>query len=83
MTVFDSDLPGGSTADPDLAVGTGNILILQNDSDSARTGDFYDNPNDEASLDDNGSIVFDFLFPLSRKRSRLSMATVALAQPSR
>lgn len=65
VTVFDSDLSG--TLDPDLEVGTGNILILQNDSHSSRTGDFYDNPNDEANLDDNGSIVFDFLFPLGPK----------------
>lgn len=65
VTVFDSDLAG--TLDPDLEVGRGNILILQNDSHSSRTGDFYDNPNDEASLDDNGSIVFDFNFPVGPK----------------
>lgn len=59
VTVFDSDLTG--TLDPDLEVGTGNILILQNDSHGGKTGDFYDNPNDEADLSDNGSIVFDFL----------------------
>ncbi|MEM9351502.1 MAG: hypothetical protein AAGA92_00670 [Planctomycetota bacterium] len=58
VTVFDSDLSG--TADPDLEVGTGNILILQNDDDSARTGDFYDTPNDERDRADRGSIVFDF-----------------------
>ena len=65
VTVFDSDRSAAvEPNDDDLLVGTGNILILQNDSHSSRTGDFYDSPNDEASLDDNGSIVFDFLFPL-------------------
>ncbi|MEM9354068.1 MAG: PEP-CTERM sorting domain-containing protein [Planctomycetota bacterium] len=62
VTVFDSDLSG--TLDPDLEVGTGNILILQNDDTPSRTGDFYDGPNDEANLNDAGSIIFDFLFPL-------------------
>lgn len=57
--IFDSSDPGpnDSGADPDLLVNSGNILILQNNSFSSKTGDFYDTPNDEES---GGVLFFDF-----------------------
>ncbi len=68
VTVFDSDasdqLP--NTQDPDLLVGLGNILILQNDDSPNTANDTpeglrYTFPNDEASINDRGSIRFDFV----------------------
>lgn len=66
--IFDST-PGVNSSDPDLWVGLGNIMILQNDDDPATTLDatyglVFDTPNDERSTDDEGSIVFDFLDPV-------------------
>ncbi len=69
-TIFDSDaadqLP--NTQDPDLLVGTGNILILQNDESPATSVDatyglVYDFPNDEDDGADRGSLVITFLTP--------------------
>ena len=67
-TIFDSDLSG--TADPDLEVDQGNILMLQNDccggtaADGRGTGGLkYTNPDDEADGADAGALVFDFLIP--------------------
>ncbi len=70
--IFDSDpadTPSGR--DPDLLVGLGNVLILQRDEGpnthlDATYGLVFNNPNDEASFEDRGSIVFDFLVPLCR-----------------
>jgi hypothetical protein len=69
--IFDSNpthtLPG-STLDDDLLVGLGNVLMLQRD-ESPNTmldpihGLKFKNPNDEATPDDRGSIVIDFLVP--------------------
>lgn len=59
--IFDSDTTG-STADPDLLVGLGNILILQS-TDSPNDGggsDIFVTPNDEAG---GGTIIFDFVHP--------------------
>ncbi len=59
--VFDSDPFGANagSADRDLLVGLGNILIVQNDSYATQTiPGFYDTPNDEA---DGGTIAFEFL----------------------
>ncbi len=65
VTVFDTNF-GGATPDPDLLVGLGNALILQNDANPATSaaasgGLKYDTPNDEKDSADAGSIVFDFL----------------------
>jgi len=62
--IFDSNPfgPNATGNDPDLLVGLGNILILQNDNLSAQTvPGIYDTPNDEP---DGGMMVFDFLFPV-------------------
>jgi len=68
VTVFDSD-QATDPNDPDLLVGRGNILILQNDFSPMTINDSpeglrYTSPNDEADFSDSGSIVFDFLFPV-------------------
>jgi hypothetical protein len=57
--IFDST-PGVNPADPDLWVDLGNLLILQSDSgnDDASTGDFFNNPNDDA--DHNNFLYFNF-----------------------
>ncbi len=58
--VFDSDPfgPNAGSADRDLLVGLGNILIVQNDSYATQTIlGFYDTPNDEER---GGTMVFDF-----------------------
>lgn len=67
--IFDSD-PADTTDtdDPNLLVGLGNILMLQADehpdtSLDASHGLMFDEPNDEATHTDRGSIVFDFLHP--------------------
>lgn len=68
--IFDSDpADTGSTGDPNLLVGLGNLLMLQADEHSqtsldATHGLLFDDPNDEASHEDRGSIVFDFLLPV-------------------
>src|SRR3954447_24983384 len=67
--IFDSNplhTPPASTLDPDLLVGLGNILMLQRDEGPNTTLDpkyglKFNNPNDEATPDDIGSIVIDFL----------------------
>ena len=59
--IFNSDPfgPNAGSADQDLLVGLGNILIVQNDSHATQTiPGFYDTPNDEA---DGGTIAFEFL----------------------
>src|SRR5436190_10711284 len=69
--IFDSNplhTPPASTLDPDLLVGLGNVLILQRDegpntSLDPNYGLRFNNPNDEATPDDIGSIVIDFLVP--------------------
>lgn len=70
VAVFDSDDdgPNASGGDQDLIVNLGNILILQNDESPATANDTpeglrYTTPNDEASFDDRGSILFTFLSP--------------------
>lgn len=70
VAVFDSNNPGPNVGggDPDLLVNLGNILILQNDDSPASFNDptygkTYSTPNDEASFDDRGSILFTFLTP--------------------
>jgi hypothetical protein len=67
--IFDSDpadAPVGSNLDDDLRVGLGNVLILHRDEGPNTTLDptyglRFNNPNDEATSDDGGSIVVDFL----------------------
>ena len=67
--IFDSDpADTTSTNDPNLLVGLGNLLMLQSDerpqnSLDAAHGLMFDDPNDEASHTDRGSILFDFLVP--------------------
>lgn len=56
LGIFDTT-PGVNGADRDLWVDSGNALILQK-SGSTFSGDFWDDPNDDA---DGGTIVFDFL----------------------
>ena len=63
-TIFDST-PGANIDDPDLQVGLGNILILQDNQHPGTTLDAtyglrYNQPDDEAALD-AGSIIIDFL----------------------
>jgi hypothetical protein len=67
--IFDSD-PADTTEtdDENLLVGLGNILMLQADEHSdtsldATHGLMFDEPNDEATHTDRGSILFDFLTP--------------------
>ncbi|MEM6552304.1 MAG: hypothetical protein AAF750_09290 [Planctomycetota bacterium] len=69
VTVFDSDRTTGP--DPDLQVGSGNILILQNDQltttalvTNPDVGLTYVTPDDEATVDDAGAIIFTFAVPL-------------------
>ncbi|MHC4217186.1 MAG: hypothetical protein ACYSU7_01910 [Planctomycetota bacterium] len=67
--IFDST-PGGpnaSGADPDLLVGLGNVLILQNTAYASNDGSFFDVPNDEADFSPlgHGTVVFDFLDPVA------------------
>ena len=65
--IFNSNNPGPNVGsqDPDLLVGLGNILILQNDDSPTQTvPGIFDNPNDEASFNDRGAIVFDFMVPV-------------------
>jgi len=62
--IFDSSPlgPNVDTADQDLLVGLGNILILQNGNFPTQTvPGIFDTPNDEA---DGGTIVFDFVRPM-------------------
>jgi hypothetical protein len=67
--IFDSDpadAPAGSNLDDDLRVGLGNVLILHRDEGpntmlDPAFGLRFNNPNDEATPDDIGSIVIDFL----------------------
>ena len=69
--IFDSDPngPNAGSQDPDLLVDLGNVLTLQSDNPGnaddttldGTNGLLFDNPNDEADLSDNGSIIFDFL----------------------
>jgi hypothetical protein len=65
--IFDSDpADTTSTSDPDLLVGLGNILMLQRDEGPAThldptNGLIFNNPSDEGTGDDNGSIVFESL----------------------
>jgi hypothetical protein len=65
--IFDSD-PADTTEteDENLLVGLGNILMLQADehpdtSMDVTHGLMFDEPNDEATHTDRGSIVFEFL----------------------
>jgi len=62
--IFDST-PGVNAADPDLWVGLGNVLILQENNGSADVlvGDFFVTPNDDASSD--GILRFDFFSPIT------------------
>jgi hypothetical protein len=71
VTVFDSTPSGPNDPgpDPDLLVGLGNVLILQNDATPGTSVDgsvglIYDTPNDEKDFADRGAIVFDFLSPV-------------------
>jgi hypothetical protein len=65
--IFDSDpADTPSTSDPDLLVGLGNIMILQRDEGPAThldptNGLIFNNPSDEGTGDDNGSIIFESL----------------------
>ena len=70
--ILDSDpADNPSSGDPDLLVGLGNVLMLHRDEGpnthmDATYGLVFNNPNDEATFTDRGSIVFDFLVPLCR-----------------
>jgi len=52
--------------DPDLLVGTGNALILQNTQFPNQTGTVFDTPNDEAAFSPTGEghILFTFDAPI-------------------
>jgi hypothetical protein len=75
--IFDSDpadAPPGSNLDDDLRVGLGNVLLLHRDEGPNTSLDptyglRFNNPNDEATPDDIGSIVIDFLIPNVRPMS--------------
>lgn len=58
LTLFDSDT--ADALDPDLVVGLGNVLILQNDAFSSVTLGIYDTPNDDAG---GGDFSFAFSSP--------------------
>jgi hypothetical protein len=67
--IFNSDPGGAPGGELDLQVGLGNVLILQRDESPNTSlhpnrGLVFNNPNDEATPDDNGSIVIDFLTPV-------------------
>lgn len=55
VAAFDTN--AGSSPDPDLLVGTGMALILQNNNFPAQTGGNFDSPNDDPQ---GGEIVFSF-----------------------
>jgi len=59
LAIFDSTDPGPNSAgpDPDLLVNTGNLLIIQRPGASAKTGDNFDVPDDDAN---GGRVLFDF-----------------------
>jgi hypothetical protein len=60
--IFDST-PGGPNAggpDPDLLVGLGNVMILQEAGSRQTRAGFFDVPNDARA---GGTLVFDFLSP--------------------
>lgn len=59
LAAFDSTLggPNAGGPDPDLLVGLGNVLILQNSGSSQSVPGIFDTPNDDA---DGGVIVFNF-----------------------
>ena len=60
--IFDST-NGPAGQDPDLMVGQGNILILQNNENAqvqTKSGDFYVHPNDDH---DGGTLSFSFCEP--------------------
>jgi hypothetical protein len=67
--IFDTDPadnPPAATTDDDLLVGLGNILVLQRDESpitalDATYGLRFTDPNDEASHEDRGTLIFDFL----------------------
>lgn len=66
-TIFDSDPTGPNSGggDPDLLVDLGNILILQNDALPTQTvPGIFDEPDDEAQADDEGTIIFNFIDPV-------------------
>ena len=75
--IFDSDpsdAPPGSNLDDDLRVGLGNVLILHRDEGPNTSLDptyglRFNNPNDEATPDDIGSIIIDFLIANARPMS--------------
>ena len=50
--------PGVNSADPDLVFNQGNVLILQNTTNPATTGDFFDTPND---TNKGGLLILDFV----------------------
>jgi hypothetical protein len=67
--IFDSNMAPAATADDDLLVDLGNVLLLHrtegpNHDINPTYGLVFRNPNDEADFADRGSIVFDFLVPL-------------------
>ena len=57
--IFDSTMggPNADGPDPDLLVGLGNVLILQNNNTPDMTGDLFNTPDDDPN---GGSIVFDW-----------------------
>jgi hypothetical protein len=81
--IFDST-PGGPNAvtqDPDLLVGLGNLLILQNNgapqSLVQSVPGIFDRPNDDA---DGGSLVFSFVQPVTARR--IDLADIDPGQPN-
>ncbi len=63
--IFDSSFagPNASGPDPDLIVGLGNILIVQDGGTTTQTvPGIFDTPNDDAG---GGAILFDFLQPVT------------------
>ncbi|MSR62714.1 MAG: hypothetical protein EXS08_09765 [Planctomycetes bacterium] len=65
LTAFDST-PGGpnsGTSDPDMLIGKGNILMLQDNAQPTQTvSGFFDTPIDDPN---GGDMVFDFTLPSS------------------
>lgn len=59
LAIFDSDPAGPNSGglDPDLLVDTGNLLIIQNDTKLAKTGDNFNTPDDD---ENGGNVFFDF-----------------------
>jgi FG-GAP repeat protein len=70
LALFDSSVggPNDPSQDPDLLVGSGNVLILQTENLPPDANDVFPRPNDD---EDGGTITFDFALPVEPRSVRL------------